>query len=140
MQIPVEAVLGASAVIGGVILTLNRLGLMSFGKNGKGDKFIKALCDGNHEKLTNEIKARDDKYEVILHENHTTQQLILQRLEQTEKRFESGNDNFKDIRNNINKLYEVTQAQNTSIALLNQSMQQIGARVCSLEHKRGGDE
>ena len=139
MQIPVEAIIGAVTVIGGTMLVFHRLGLWSFGKSENGDQFSKESCDANHEKLAHEIKIRDEKYEIMLHENHTTQQLILQRLEQTEKRFEAGNNSFEKLDTNLARLYEITQAQNTSIALLNQSMQQFDTRVCSLErYKNGG--
>ena len=115
------AVVSAGAGAFGRELVVRLMGRKSeeLGRNGRDGKNGK-----NGDSFTN-CPHHSDIRELVT-ENQTTQKLMLQRMEQTDKRLKEGNGKFE-------KLYEITNAQILSLELLKQNMEHVDRRVLHLE-------
>jgi len=80
-------------------------------KKDVGDRFDAQGCRLAREK----IEKWQHEFEQLLSAHHTTQELILQRMEQTERRLEEGSKNFKLIGDNMEQI-------NLNVALIQKEL------------------
>ena len=110
---------GVSLII--LLYILNSKGIITVKRsnnNGNSPSRTLAVPCGLHDNVIKKMDERDEKYKQILSENHTTQQLIMQRMDQTDKGLEQGRSHFA-------RLFENQQQHDLEIKLIDQRVGRI---------------
>ena len=103
-------------IVIGVFIMLKNLGLLKLFTNGNGKhkepcEFDQKVCDERHDRLDknqeetiNLVRSHQENTMKLINEQIITQRLLIQQMEQVDKRLDEGSKNFSEIQNGFNAL------------------------------------